>query len=89
MSAPNFNPQGWSLDPFADVRSGRSLFVMRPQDWLVPSQAPAWPRDVKVDNPRIGGHRWNVGFFCTRCGDALNERRRDCLPRTIPYPCNG
>lgn len=25
----------WRVDPFADVRMGKSLFEMRPEDWLV------------------------------------------------------
>ena len=32
MGAP---PSGWRFDVFADARLGKSLFQMRPEDWLV------------------------------------------------------
>ena len=29
-------PKRWRFDAFADVRMGKSLFELRPEDWLVP-----------------------------------------------------
>ena len=32
---PMTAPDGWEIDPFADVRLGLSIFQMEPHDWLV------------------------------------------------------
>ncbi len=32
-------PAGSRFDPFADVRVGKSLFQMSPEDWLVPDES--------------------------------------------------
>lgn len=38
MTRPSL-PPGWRFAPFADVRLGKSLFQMSPEDWLVPDES--------------------------------------------------
>lgn len=52
MTEPRFVPPALCIDPFADVRRGRSIFEMRPQNWIEPTDPPSWPSDVTVDKPQ-------------------------------------
>jgi hypothetical protein len=42
-------PKGWRFDPFADARMGKSLFQMRPEDWLIRDEKSPKPKDSTRD----------------------------------------
>jgi hypothetical protein len=56
-------PPGYRFDPFADVRMGRSLFQMEPEDWLVrdsdqsPEGRDATRLDGEATRARADRHR--------------------------------
>lgn len=42
---------GWRFDPFADVRLGKSLFEMSPDDWLAPETGTPAVAPADVSQP--------------------------------------